>query len=139
MTFPIATFRVYPDCPTSLFVRVSIYDDKRAMYRAARRVVAPPFGALFVMRNPEHAQYKRDRMVGEALFHLGRIDEGAVAHELLHATLAWAERVRIRVKPDPRRYRTLGLPITSEERICTAHERMMNQFFDRARALGLVP
>lgn len=122
----------------SLFVRVSIFATEAHMHRAARHVTTPPFSALFIFTPPAKPGCHRDRMVGDAFFHTGMLDEGVVSHELLHAALEWVSRMKFVVLPDPRGYRTLGLSRTSEERLCTAHERMMNQFFIRARRLGLI-
>ncbi len=123
-------FRLYPDSPHGLFIHVSIYKNERQMYRVAG-FMKPPYGALFIFTN------KPKLMFGRVLLHLGRFDAGAIAHELLHAALAWADRKKIKVEPDGRGYRTLGLCLTSEERLCLAHERMINQFFTRLRELRL--
>lgn len=138
MIAPVARFRLRPDGPHSLFVRVSIYATEAQLHRALRAVVEPPFSAAFVFPAPPPAGIHRSALVGHACFHLGRLEEGTVCHELMHAALEWGSRMKLRVAPDPRGFRTLGLSRTSEERLAIAQERMVNQFFDRARKLGVI-
>lgn len=130
----IATLRLYPGRPRGLYVLVNVFRDAAFMYAAARHVAAPPFGALFVP-----SDNRRTPVIGRTLFYLGRLDEGAVAHEMLHATIEWAARIGIKSEPDGRGYRTLGFSLAGEERPCHAQERMVNQFFERARKRRFIP
>lgn len=138
MIRPIARFRLRCERQDSLFVRVSIYATEAHMHRALCGVVDPPFQAVFVFPEPPPVGIHRSALVGHAHFHRERLEEGTVSHELFHAALEWGSRLKLRVATDPRGFRTLGLSRTSEERLAIAQERMVNQFFDRARALGLV-
>lgn len=139
MTRPLARFCLYPERDGGLFVRVSVFSTEAQFRRACGAFGKRTFGAMFI------TNWKRTRTgaltteVGHALFYRDGLYEGKVAHEMLHAALAWAERARIRPDMNGTGERTLGLNVTDEERLCGAQEVLVHAFWTRVRMVGLAP
>lgn len=99
---PLLVTRVYPQPGRSgLYVRVSIYRSRAEMHAACRANGEDPGGrrtvglcASFTRRQYRSGRYHRtDAIVSEVRLYRRRLGVLVVAHELLHATIAWGRRV----------------------------------------------
>jgi hypothetical protein len=129
---PVFTMRVYPE-GRSLFFRVNVWPTKNAMHRHVTWC-KPPFEALcspYTKLDYRNGNGRTSPECGQINFHKGQIGSAAVTHEFTHAVLAWARRVKL--NPDDLFGDHDGaLATASEERFCTALDRMVGTFVDRA-------
>jgi len=140
-------FRLYPEKGRTLYVRVVVHDTLSAMRARSQDLMAHGISADFVGRrcygfanewvvwNIDGPQARRDPCVAEVNLARRYCTIATVAHELLHATFAWARRVRL----DLSRLHPLVRDMDIEERICDAHDALCEGFTTRATAAGLFP
>lgn len=98
-------FRLYPE-GRRLYFEVRIYATKRGMQRAIRQsdrwlgITSEWAQAEAVCRSFKHQRFVRGRWrtgppCGVLFLHRGRLGAGIVAHEIAHAAVQYARRVRL--------------------------------------------
>lgn len=124
MTEPIFTFRIYAN---SLYFKVYIWPTKKAMYEAipgVRRNYAAICRAYDVISGG-----KKRPIMGEIHFAVNWVTTAIVDHELLHAALAWARRVKLDlgvISTDE-----AALASKEEEDLCHMHDSFWTQFLEQ--------
>jgi hypothetical protein len=126
-----ARIRVYPE-NRSLYARVNVWPDQQAMYR--HRPLDRDHSGSCTGQEQWRRSGKKSGLFAEVNLHAHALDIETVAHEMTHAAWRWAKRVGwSQENGDPDSHDCSN----AEERFCYALGRMVRQFTDRARALGL--
>lgn len=129
----------------SYYVRVNVWPSRRTLERRLRqhgvRAVDRTYAAcheLEVRRFSPGRAVRRDPIVCEVNFHRRNMGVGIVSHEMLHASLAYARRLRLDLTPIAAESAN-GRVADVEEAIAYVHGDLVSQFVRRAYALGLYP
>lgn len=132
--------RLYPERSRALYVRVQVWPTQAAMLAYVNEHHVTIHGNAFGRRThgtcSRHEVYRirkghprrKARCCAEVNLHKGWLGMGTVSHELLHATVAWAYRVRFPFE-NLRSERGVGM---DEERLCYAHGNICRRFMDLA-------
>ena len=142
----MVTFRLYPEPGRTLYVRINVHPTKKAMRAHVRGLdgegISRPSGTdrhAAGFSTPWHVLYispkrcRRDPCIAEVNLCRTELTMRIVTHELLHATMEWARRIRFpfsRLGDDDQ-------VNEEEERIAYAHCRLCAEFMIRATAVGL--
>jgi len=131
--------RLYPEPNSRLYVRVQVWPTHKALLAYLNTETRGRSGQRgghygrrvqgFCARYASSAYRKgksrrRSACVAEVNLWRGRLGIGVIAHELLHAAIAWADRIHIDCG-------VLNSPsgvTPTEERICYAHGELCRQF-----------
>lgn len=140
-------FRLYPEAPRGLYVLAMVHPTLKALRKLLRQHGvdgSEAEGACIGMRIDSYRDDRAPRVVpccAEVHFWRGALGTSVITHELLHATFAWAARVRVPFH----QLETWGARLEggsasvsdAEERLCYAHGRLCRDFVLRATAAGL--
>lgn len=138
----LARFRIYPDLDKRFSFDVHVFRSKRSMYAFYReqsgQLVKPdkldsgldflaiccPWRSLHVHKD---LSVTEGRGIGSVLFCKRSCRVGIVSHELLHATIHWADLTFLLAAMAAER--AAGRDNQIEERICWAHGYLVAQFW----------
>lgn len=139
---PVVRFRLYPEASNGLYVLVNVWPTAAAMRRYAKtsgsqesagRGVHGYCAGYRVVRVRPGRPHRTEPVVGEVNLHARRLGMEVVTHELFHATMQWARRIRFD-------FTQLGAEDAvneDEERLTYAHGRLCRAFVTRATQAGL--
>lgn len=141
---PRFVFRLRPETG-SLYVRVHVYETLDGLRSRSRWLHRHGFSSDFVGRRcrgfvtdwqrwwvPRHGKTRRDQCVAEVNLAWRFSTMRIVTHEMFHATMAWARRVRVPFDSLDRE------PVNRlEERLAYVHGELCREFMVRAEAAGL--
>lgn len=90
---PVARFRVYPSPKQSYYFIIHVWKNRTQMHRQKGRS-RNKYEACCI---PQEWKYrnKLDPQIGELNFHLNCLDEWIISHEMTHAAVAWAKKVKL--------------------------------------------
>lgn len=132
-------FRIYPE-GRHLRYDVFIHDTKKEMH-LWQFPIKPDFRAIVnehtIYRNGKRKRMVALRTIGEIHFYRRQIGAYVVSHELLHAALGWARKIKLDFNPIM--LRDGGFAHPNEEALCEVHGRLMQQFVKKCVELGLYP
>lgn len=143
-------FRLYPEpriagsgtrATNRLYVLVKVWPTARAMRAYARRSGDADsagrnvhgYCANYRIIDYRKAKPRTKPMFAEVNMYRGKLTMECIAHELLHATIQWARRVKF----DFWRLDATDSVNADEERFVYAHGRLCRQFMSRAIDAGL--
>jgi hypothetical protein len=145
----VIVFRIYPEQGRTLYVRVLVHDTLKAMRERSRELKRRGYSADYVGRNcygfcnewnhwqvqaeEDGGRCRRDPCIAEVNLARKHCTMGIVTHELLHATFAWARRVRFPFACLSHEAQAME----GEEWISYAHGDLCRDFMVRAEAAGL--
>lgn len=134
----VVRFRLYPESRRGLYVAVHVWPTAKAMrrkYGGRREVRVDGYCSPYVRQRVDASgRWRTMPVVADVHFHRKRLSMEVVTHELFHATLAWARRVRF----DFSRLSDGANPINAdEERLTYAHGRLCRAFMNRANDFRL--
>lgn len=119
--------RIYPKGRTGLYVRVVIWPTRKALVAHVRseglKIPRGGAGACTITRHGK----RPTPCIAEVHFCERQLDLESVAHEFLHATFAWARRVRFP-------FASLTTRDADEEPLSQAHGKMVCDFADAMRS-----
>lgn len=120
--------KVWPNHRTMVPYLMGLHPARRGEYRSTQ-------GLHTSTERWKHAgdRLRKSGIFGELNLHRGRIDTEIASHEIAHAGIAWARRVRINpISPSGQQWES-----ADNERFCYAMGRMMAQFSNHAHRLKL--
>lgn len=127
-------FRLYPEKQTLFFI-VHVWLTQKAMHRRLKKLGIPhsehtqgTCSAWRRYKNGAAVPDRRTRDIGELNFHRGLLNAEIVSHEIAHAMVQWARRMRV----DPLTDAGDDDESSDNERFCYATGRMMAQFAHQA-------
>jgi hypothetical protein len=128
-------FRLYPESRRGLYLAVFVWPTRASMQR--RWGPHPPrtdgFCHPFIVQQFVGGRWRTRPVVAEVHFHRARLSMEVVTHELFHATIAWARRIRF----DFARLNAEDSINEDEERLTYAHGRLCREFMNRANDFKL--
>lgn len=138
------TIRVYPES-RSLYFIVRVWPTKKAMHQNVWWTKCDYAGLCTThsrLRINEDGSEKLLPELGIVNLYRGAMGAGLIAHEFLHATIGWANRIGLNTAEIFKKLPSLdqgkyGNVSDDEERMCHAHGNMVSQFVERAYKLGL--
>lgn len=135
MSVPV-TFRLYPkpdsdDRKSSLYVRTVVWPTRRAMIDRAKREDWPGARDLWGFCLAYEPKDGEGAAVAEVHLCVPHLTPDVVTHEMLHATFAWARRVRVEWDRVGQVGGESEWFVRDEERICYAHGSLVQQFTAR--------
>lgn len=139
------TVRLKPEPRSSLYVLVRVWPTKKAMLahlnqthhrgnkrgKASRRTEGT-CSTVYRIKVSKSGRSRRSPCVAEVNLHRGRLGIEVITHELFHATMGWAKRVKLALEQVDELSRGTEL----EERIAYVHGTMNRQFVDRGLRPG---
>lgn len=138
---PILSMRVYPE-GRSLYYLVNVWPTKKAMQEHCRTVngyVGRNYAALVnsfhVSMVGSNGRTRTGPIMGEINFNRKALGGEIVAHEMTHAALGWARRIKLNF--DGILTQSGGACCANEERFCYALGSMARQFINRAYEIGI--
>lgn len=140
-------WRLYPDAQQSaLFIRVLIFDRRGDLIRFWRECgsshaeahgTAARCQEVVAYRVGDDGARKKLPLIATVSLWRAQMSVGIVAHELFHATAAWARRVGLDLANISRDDSHGVLPEDAvEEQMATIHGRLVSQFVIRANHAG---
>lgn len=131
----IASFLIKPDDLHGY--NVVIHPTARAMVAAANKYHGKKVGTVKSLRAcclrhvhevEQDGQWKLTGFLGTIFFTRDDLAPAVVAHELTHAAIGWANRMKLKVQ------QFADTPECDEERFATALERLVGDFYRQAAA-----
>lgn len=131
--------RLYPEKGSRLYARVLVWPTKASMLQAlnhtkGRQYTYDTQGVCTRVEiwNVRHRHSRKDGCFAEVTLWRGCLGMNVITHEFFHATMAWAERVRLAFS------NWAETRVTEEEEaLAYAHGHMCAQFVTKATQAGL--
>lgn len=133
----IAKFRLYPEAPHGLYVLVTVWPSREELHANCSCIEKGEHegccSGLTITSFPEGGPPRTAALCAEVHLWWEKLTMQVITHELFHATMAWARRIRFR-------WQRLGdddAVNDEEERLAYAHGRLCRDLVLRATAAGL--